>query len=164
MMISRVFNSLFKSATIAMVAIAIAATASTAWAETLLMPKRDARTTAPVVVWGVHTQPAGTACSLNFGDGSAVQDCTGVDRSYIAFAHPYLVQGTYTATLTVGVEVATTIQVFNPASFADGGAAGDSNRSLGINMAIQDGLRFLWTNQNNRAAGFPDRRHDMLEQ
>ncbi len=156
MMISHIFKSLLKNATLAVAAFAIAATASTAWAETLLMPNRDARTTAPVVVWGVHTQAAGTACSLNFGDGTAVQDCTGVDRSYIAFAHTYVLQATYTATLTVGVEVATTkIQVFNPASFADGGAAGDSNRSLGINMAIQDGLRFLWTTQVGRSVSFP---------
>ena len=156
MMISRIFRSLLKNATLAMVVIAIAATASTAWAETLLMPNRDARTTAPVVVWGVHTQAAGTACSLNFGDGSALQDCTGVDRSYIAFAHTYVLQATYTVTLTVGAEVATTkIQVFNPALFADGGAVGDNNRSLGINMAIQDGLRYLWTQQGSRAANFP---------
>ena len=65
-MISRISRSLLKNATLAVAAFAIAATASTAWAETLLMPKRDARTTAPVVVWGVHTQAAGTACSLDF--------------------------------------------------------------------------------------------------
>ena len=155
-MIWRIFRSLLKNATLATVTIAMAAMASTAWAETLLMPKRDARTTAPVVVWGVHTQAAGTACSLDFGDGSAVQNCTGVDRSYIAFTHTYAAQATYTATLTVGAESATTtIQVFDPALFADGGASGDNNRSLGINMAIQDGLRFLWTSQLNRAANFP---------
>ena len=156
MMISRIFRSLLKNATLAMVAIAIGATASTALAETLLMPKRDARTTAPVVVWGVHTQAGSPACSLNFGDGSALQDCSAADQSYIAFPHTYALQGTYTATLTVGVEVATTkIQVFNPTSFADGGAAGDSNRSLGINMAIQDGLRYLWTTQVGRSVSFP---------
>jgi hypothetical protein len=154
MIISRIFRSLLKHATL--VTVAIAATASTAWAETLLMPNRDARTTAPVVVWGVHTQAAGTACSLNFGDGSAAQDCTGVDRSYIAYAHTYALQGTFTITLTVGLESATTaIRVFNPALFSDGGAAGDNNRSLGINMAIQDGLRYLWTQQGSRAANFP---------
>jgi hypothetical protein len=155
MMISRVFRSLLKNAMPAVAAIAIAATASTAWAETLLMPNRDARTTAPVVVWGVHTQAAGTACALDFGDGSAVQNCTGVDRSYIAFAHTYALQATYTATLTVGAESATTkIQVFDPTLMV-GGVGGDNNRSLGINMAIQDGLRFLWTSQISRAANFP---------
>jgi hypothetical protein len=127
-------------------------------AETLMMPDRDARTTTPVVVWGVTTQvqSAALSCVMDFGDGSAIQACNNVDRSYIAYAHTYANQGTYTATLTVGAESAsTTIRVFNPAAFADGGAAGDSNRSLGINMAIQDGLRFLWTAQINRAANFP---------
>jgi hypothetical protein len=122
------------------------------------MPKRDARTTAPVVVWGVTTQVQSAAlpCSLDFGDGTPVFNCTGVDRSYIAQAHTYINQGTYTAKLTVGAEVATTtVQVFNPAAFADGGVAGANNRSLGINMAIQDGLRFLWTSQANRVGNFP---------
>ena len=107
-------------------------------------------------MWGVHTQAVGTACTLDFGDGTAAQDCTGVDRSYVAYPHTYAVQGTYTAKLSVGGETATTtIQAFNPAAFADGGAAGNNNRSLGINMAIQDGLRFLWTSQISRAANFP---------
>ncbi len=153
---TRTCTRLLKKATLAMVTIAVVASASGAWAETLLMPKRDARTTAPVIVWGVHTQAAGTACSLNFGDGSALQDCTASDRSYIAFAHTYALQGTFIVKLTVGAEVAnTTIQVFDPALFADGGAAGDNNRSLGINMAIQDGLRYLWTSQQSLAANFP---------
>ncbi|MBX3645465.1 MAG: hypothetical protein KF720_20585 [Rubrivivax sp.] len=141
---------------VALAVVATAATVSAVSAETLLMPKRDARTTADVVVWGVHTQAAGTACTLNFGDGSAVQNCTGVDRSYIAYPHTYAIQGTYTVTLTVGSETATTtVQAFNPAAFPGGGAASFENRNLGINMAIQDGLRYLWTNQNNRAGGFP---------
>jgi hypothetical protein len=138
--------------------LATMATTSVALAETLLMPNRDARTTADVVVWGVTTQvqAAALSCVLDFGDGSPVQACNGIDRSYIAFPHTYAVQGTYTATLTIGAESATTtIRVFNPAAFADGGAAGDSNRGLGINMAIQDGLRFLWTSQVSRAANFP---------
>lgn len=133
----------------------LAATASAASAETLLMPARDARTTAPVVVWGVHTQAVGTVCALDFGDLSAAFDCTGVDRSYVAQAHTYASQGTYTVRLTVGAETTTTtIQVFNPALLV-GGVGGDNNRSLGINMAIQDGLRFLWTSQSSRAASFP---------
>lgn len=133
----------------------VAATASGASAETLLMPNRDARVTTPVVVWGVHTQAAGTPCSISFGDGSAFQSCTADDRSYVAYAHSYAAQGTYTVTMTVGAEAATTvIQVFEPALLV-GGVAGDNNRSLGINMAIQDGLRFLWQNQDNRSANFP---------
>lgn len=131
--------------------------ASAASAETLLMPTRDARTTAPVVVWGVTTQVQGPGlpCALDFGDLTPAFNCTSVDRSYIAQAHTYASQGTYTARLTVGLETTTTtIQVFDPALLV-GGVGGDNNRSLGINMTIQDGLRFLWTSQGNRAGGFP---------
>lgn len=149
------FRSLARNAVFATVA--VAATASVASAETLLMPSRDARTTAPVVVWGVTTQVQGAAlpCALDFGDLTPAFNCTSVDRSYIAQAHTYASQGTYTIRLTVGLETTTaTIQVFNPALLV-GGVAGDNNRSLGINMAIQDGLRFLWTSQSSRAATFP---------
>ena len=141
----------------ALAAIAVAMTASAASAETLLMPTRDARTTAPVVVWGVTTQVQSGAlpCSLDFGDLTPAYNCTGVDRSYIAQAHTYASQGTYTARLTVGLETTTTtIQVFNPALLI-GGVGGDNNRGLGINMAIQDGLRFLWTSQVDRVTNFP---------
>jgi hypothetical protein len=148
-----IFKALSKDA--ALVTVALAATAAAASAETLLMPARDARTTAPVVVWGVHTQPAGTVCALDFGDLSAPYNCTGDDRSYIAQAHTYASQGTYTVRLTVGLETTTTtIQVFNPALLA-GGVSGEANRSLGINMAIQDGLRYLWASQVMRAENFP---------
>jgi len=131
--------------------LSVAAMATTASAETLLMPTRDARQGTPVVVWGVHTQPVGTVCALSFGDLTPPQPCTGIDPSYVAFPKTYGAQGTYTVTLTVGTEsTTTTIQVFNPAVLSL-----DNNRSLGINMAIQDGLRYLWTNQDNRAANFP---------
>lgn len=145
------------STNLALATVALAATASAASAETLLMPNRDARTTAPVVVWGVTTQVQGAAlpCALDFGDLTPAYNCTGVDRSYIAQAHTYANQGTYTVRLTVGLETTTTaIQVFNPALLV-GGVAGDNNRSLGVNMAIQDGLRYLWTTQTSRAANFP---------
>ena len=134
---------------------ALAATASGASAETLLMPSRDARVNVDVVVWGVHAQPQGTTCALDFGDLMPAQNCTATDRSYIAFAHKYTGQGTYTVRLTVGAETTTTtVQVFDP-TLLIGGAAGDNNRSLGINMTIQDGLRFLWQSQSNRTANFP---------
>lgn len=136
-------------------ALLLAVGVSSVSAETLLMPARDARSGVPVVVWGVHTQAAGTVCALDFGDLTAPQNCTGVERSYVAFAHTYATQGTYTVTLTVGVETTTTtVQVFIPA-LLPGGATGDNNRSLGINMAIQDGLRYLWFNLPSRAAQFP---------
>ena len=140
---------------IAGVALLLAASVSSASAETLMMPKRDARMGTSLVVWGVTTQANGTAFTLDYGDLSAPTVGTVTDRSYIAFNHTYTTQDTFTATLTVGAETATVaIQVFDPA-LLPGGAAGDNNRSLGINMAIQDGLRYLWTAQNNRAANFP---------
>ncbi|MBL8307608.1 MAG: hypothetical protein JNM33_13000 [Rubrivivax sp.] len=146
-------RGLLKNSALALVA--SAAVVSGASAETLLMPSRDARTTAPVVVWGVHTQPLGTTCALDFGDLSPPQNCTGVDPSYVAYSHTYANQGTYTVRLTVGLETTTTtIQVFNPALLI-GGVTGDNNRSLGINMAIQDGLRFLWTEQVDRQSNWP---------
>ena len=91
---------------LALATVAIGATATAASAETLLMPTRDARTTAPVVVWGVTTQVQGSSlpCSLDFGDLTPAFNCTGVDRSYIAQAHTYANQGTYTVRLTVGTE------------------------------------------------------------
>ncbi len=143
----------FVARLVAGTALLLAVGASSASAETLLMPKRDARTTDPVVVWGIHNQAPGTVCALDFGDLSAIESCTGVDRSYIAYPHTYALSGTYTVRLTVGAETTTTtIQVFNPAALV-GGATGDNNRSLGINMAIQDGLRYLWTTQNDRDPG-----------
>ena len=143
------FRSLFKHAALA--ALVLAGTVSGASAETLLMPTRDARQGVAVVVWGVHTQAAGTVCALDYGDGSGLENCTGVDRSYIAYPKIYASQGTYTVRLTVGLETTTTtVQVFNPALLT-----ADNNRSLGINLAIQDGLRFLWTSQVSRAANFP---------
>lgn len=121
-----------------------------------MMPERDARTTTPVVVWGATRQANGTAFTLDYGDGSPAEVGVVVDRSYIAFPHTYATQGAFTATLTVGPEVATTtVQVFDPAAMA-GGATGDANRNLGINMAIEDGLRSLWVSQANRAGNFPD--------
>jgi hypothetical protein len=125
--------------------------ASTASAETLLMPKRDYLMGTSEVVWGVTTQANGTAFTLDYGDGSADTVGVVVDRSYIAFNHTYATSGTFTVTLTVGAEVATVdVNVYNGALLS----AFDL-RGLNINRAIQDGLRFLWTNQASRAANFP---------
>ncbi len=130
--------------------------ASAANAETLLMPKRDTRIGGSTVIWGVSTLSNGTAFTLDYGDSTPVTAGNVSDRSYIAFNHTYTTGGSYTVTLTVGAEVATTtVQAFDPASFGAGPAALAANRSLGINMAIQDGLRYLWVSQSNRAGGFP---------
>ncbi|MEW6321519.1 MAG: Ig-like domain-containing protein [Acidobacteriota bacterium] len=128
---------------------------SAASAETLMMPKRDALTGSAVVVWGVSTLANGTAFTLDYGDGSLATTGTVTDRSYIAFPHTYATQGTYTATLTVGSETATVeIRVFD-AALLPGGVTGENYRGLRINMAIQDGLRWLWYAQFNRAGNFP---------
>ena len=138
-----------KKATVA--TIAIAATASVAHADTLLMPNRDFLMGTPEVVWGVSTQANGAAYSINYGDGSAVASGTVADRSFIAFNHTYPISGTFTVTLTVGAESATTaVQVFNGASLS-----ATDLRGLNINRTIQDGLRYLWTDQQNRAVSFP---------
>jgi len=120
-------------------------------AETLLMPNRDFLMGASEVVWGVSTLANGTAFTLDYGDLSAPTTGNVVDRSYIAFNHTYAVSGTFTVTLTVGGEsTTTTVRVFNGASLPPAGL-----RGLNINRTIQDGLRWLWTVQENRAANFP---------
>ncbi|HVL70185.1 MAG TPA: Ig-like domain-containing protein [Vicinamibacterales bacterium] len=133
---------------------ALALSAGAASAETLMMPKRDALMGTAVVVWGVTTLPNGSAFTMDYGDGTTVTGSVS-DRSYIAFSRAYAASGHYTATLTVTdgstVESASVaLQVF------DGGAmTADNLRSLRINMAIQDGLRYLWVAQSNRSANFP---------
>lgn len=130
----------------ALALLAVAATASAVHAETLLMPNRDFLMGTPEVVWGITTLPNATAYTLNYGDGSAVQAGTVADRSFIAFNHTYAISGTFTVTLTVGAESATTtVQVFNGALLS----AADL-RGLKINKAIEDGLRNLWSTQSNR--------------
>ncbi len=157
---------------IGLAALVLAAAATSVSADTLMMPKRDARMGVSVVVWGVTTQANGSAFTLDYGDGSTPTSGNVADRSYIAFNHTYATQGTFTATLTVGAESATVqVQVFNQA-LLPGGVTGNNNRSLGINMAIEDGLRYLWTSkrrapptfrlashvmeQRRRFPGFPD--------
>ncbi|MFA5910435.1 MAG: Ig-like domain-containing protein [Vicinamibacterales bacterium] len=147
---SRSFLSTRLARLIGLAAFMLAAAAPVVSADTLMMPKRDARKGVPVVVWGITTQSSAATCTLDFGDATPVQNCTGADRSYKAYAHTYANQGTFTATLTVGLEVATVnVQVFD-AALLPGGATGDNNRSLGINMAIQDGLRYMWYSHANR--------------
>jgi len=131
---------------------------SVASAETLMMPDRPMLMGTSEVVWGVTTQANSTAYQMDFGDGSAVVNGTVADRSYIAFNHTYTfvpVGGAFTATLTVGTgagaESATCkITVYDPAA-----TTAENLRNVNIKRAIENGLRFLWTSQVNRAAWFP---------
>jgi len=126
---------------------AVAGTASVAGATTLLEPTRSYTMGISEVVWGVTTQANGKAFTLNYGDGSAPTAATVVDRSYIAYNHTYTTSGTFTVTLTVGTEVATTtVNVYNAASLS-----ANDLRNLNINRTIQDGLRNLWYNMANRS-------------
>lgn len=118
-------------------------------ATTLIMPNREALQGQPVVVWGNTTQANGTAESIDCGNGTVIPGPTVADQSYITATCTYAAPGAFNAKLTVGAEVATAvITVSNPApgSFAE--------RNTKINMAIEDGLRFLYFSQFNRAARF----------
>jgi hypothetical protein len=119
-----------------------------ATAETLIMPDRDALVGQDVVVWGV-TDQAGNY-TLDCGNGDTTSAAI-ADKSYIPKVCNYAAQGTYTATLTVGAQSDTAqVAVFNGATLS----AADL-RGVKINMSIEDGLRYLWFSQSNRAANFP---------
>ncbi len=133
--------------------------ATSASAETLLMPKRDYLMGASEVVWGVTTQANGTNFVLDYGDG--VQTIGNVaDRSYIAFNHTYANSGPMTVQLCVGPGAvipgctgeltSVVVNVYNGASLTP-----EALRGLNINRAIQNGLRYLWTQISGRAANFP---------
>ena len=144
----------------ALIVLAMATNAATASAETLMMPKRDMLSGVPQVVWGVTTRPnhtvlSPTTYSIDFGDGTPLANGNVTDRSYIAVNHTYAGGGTFTATLSVtnagSTETAAVeIRVFDPAVIN-----AEQLRGVRINSAIEDGLRWLWVNQNNRAGNFP---------
>ncbi|TPW12862.1 MAG: hypothetical protein FD127_2387, partial [Acidimicrobiaceae bacterium] len=139
----------------ALTAMMLLTAVSAATADTLLMPKRDGIKNTTMVVWGVSTLANGTAFTLDYGDSTAATVGTVSDRSYIAFNHTYTTPGTFTVTLTVGAESTTVpVRIFDP-TLLPGGALGEAARGLKINMAIEDGLRYLWTAQASRAANFP---------
>src|SRR2546427_8865894 len=116
----------------------------------LMMPGRDALTATDVVVWGNTTLPNGSAFSLDCGDGGAPAAGTVADQSYINRLCHYAAAGTYTATLTVAGESETAqITARDPAALS----AFDL-RAVKIDMAIEDGLRFLYVSQFDRAARF----------
>jgi hypothetical protein len=132
------------------VAFALLTSVAHASAATVMMPDRIALKSTPVVVWGNTHQANGTAFSLDCGDGEALVSGTVGDRSYISRSCTYTVVGTFTATLTVGAETATAkVSAVDPVAMT----AFDL-RSARINMAIEDGLRFLYFSQINRAANF----------
>jgi hypothetical protein len=140
--------SLRKILAIAAALATVAGTASVAEATTLLEPTRSYLAGTSEVVWGVTTQANGTAFTLNYGDGSPATAGTVIDRSYIAYNHTYAAGGTYTVTLTVGAEVATT----NVAVYVASALSATDLRNLNVNRAIQDGLRYLWYAQTNRTS------------
>ena len=156
--------------------------AGVAGADTLIMPKRVGVRNEPIVLWGVTTLPnhnTGTpVLTTTFRfiayDGTsntviASGNVTGTtERSYINVAHTFAAAGTYLVTLEVTrgtalPETATVeVGIVDPATFAGPGTkvlpigpgSNEQFRNLRINMAIQDGLRYLWTSQTNRAANF----------
>lgn len=118
--------------------------------DVVLMPDRDAKMGVPVVVWG-NTNPAnnGAGWVIDFGDSSNTSGSV-TDASYISTTHTYAAAGVYTVTMTIGADTDTAVvQVF------DAGALNAENqRNLGINMAIEDGLRYLYISQNSRQAAY----------
>lgn len=130
--------------------VALALGLSTAGAETLMMPDREALVSENVVVWGVTDQ--GGNYTLDCGNGTSFNGPV-VDGSYIAHVCNYGAQGTFTATLssdTDGVVASSDVSVFDGA-----GLTSEDLRGVRINMAIEDGLRYLWTTQTSRQANFP---------
>ena len=141
------------------IALLLVVGASAASAETLMMPNRDMQMGVSEVVWGITTLPnSGTTFSIDFGDGSAATafaavQAAGRDRSYINLNHTYPLAGTFVATLTVRPssgpdETANvTIRVFDRPTLSD-----VEQRGLDVNRAIENGLRYLWQSEANRAS------------
>ena len=140
------------------IALLVLMAATSASAETLLMPKRDYLMGASEVVWGVSTLPSAVASTwdLDFGDGSAhaTGNLSVTDRSYIAVNHTYLNSGPMTVTLTVinGATTETTsvvVNVYNGAMLTpEASAASISTARLKTGCVC-------WTQISARAANFP---------
>jgi hypothetical protein len=114
--------------------------------DVVMMGDRDALRAVPLVVWGNTKHPIGSPFTLDYGDSSPDEVGVVTDQTYIAFQHTYAAAGVYTATLTVLGDTSTAvIEVFDPAALTPA-----SLRSLRINMAIEDGLRYLYIAQDNR--------------
>lgn len=131
--------------------------ATSASAETLMMPDRDLERGTSEVVWGLTTLPNNSMFSIDFGDGSAPTAfallTTAGERSYIHVNHVYALAGTFTATLTVDPvsgpnETATVVvRVFDRPTLSDA-----EKRGLDVNRAIENGLRWLWTQESSRTS------------
>ena len=136
------------------VALVLLIGASAASAETLMMPNRDLQLGVSEVVWGLTTLPNTTSTfSIDFGDGTVTAFVPVTDRSYINLNHTYTNTGTVVATLTVhpasGPEetASVTVRVFDRTLLTDA-----AKRGLDVNRAIENGLRFLWTNDALRTS------------
>ena len=127
--------------------IALAATAASA--DTRIMPNRQALMGTSIVVWGNTTLANGTPYTLDCGNGASTTG-TVPDQSYIQRSCTYASANSFTVTLTVGAEVATAVVAVVDPGVADAFTL----RNTKINMAIEDGLRFLYQLQFNRAANF----------
>src|SRR4051812_22483285 len=131
--------------------VAIAATSASA--DTRIMPTRQALKGVNVVVWGNTTLANGTAYTLDCGNGVSTSGTIGAAPAEMSYVQPtcnYAIEASFTAKLTVGAESAsTTIAVVDPAT-----ASAFDLRAAKINMAIEDGLRFLYQAQANRQTAF----------
>jgi hypothetical protein len=133
---------------------ALLATTSLASASTnvLMMRDRPALVNTPVVVWGNTSFPDGTY-TIDFGDTTAPATGTVTDPSFIAATHTYTASGTFTARLTVTSMSAMTdsetavITVSDPAT-----TNAFDLRQAKIDMAIEDGLRWLYVNRTDQTS------------
>lgn len=119
--------------------------------DVVLMPDRDALSGSSLVVWGnTAAGNAGQPFSIDFGDATAPAAGLVGDPSYIAVNHTYANPGVYTVTMTVNGDTDTAvIEVFDFASLN-----AENQRNIRINMAIEDGLRYLYFSQDNRQANY----------
>jgi hypothetical protein len=136
---------------LALLAITSGTLTKAAAGDVVLMPNRDALTGTAIVVWGnTAAGNIGQAYTINFGDASPNAVGVVADPSYIAVTHAWASPGTYTVTMTVNGDSDTaTVSAFDFSTLT-----AENQRSIGINMAIEDGLRYLYVSQDNRMAAY----------
>jgi hypothetical protein len=133
-----------------------------AGAETLMMPDRNALTGTAVTVWGVTTEPNGTPYTLDCGNGTSFNGTVGAaagagrthQRSYISALCTYATSATFTATLAT-TDASPESDTAAVSAFVAADLTAENLRNVRVNNAIQDGLRNVWVNQQNREANFP---------